>query len=204
MPVRGPWADIAHSQCEAECPPPQRDMEWFAGGPAGEGSRGGPPFPHPFSSFPEQLSYFVRRAGSLPRAVGAGQGEEGQPCWPSQVLSGVWTVRRGRRPRGGTGPQGVRRVVAHGGCPTTGVGGPVERRVHGRGLAWGSEPRRVRRESRRSGGPLPGVSPGGSLSEARGSDKDDSNLAAFNGSGGMGVNSRLSVNLRSIIQMCEV
>ena len=53
-------------------------------------------------------------------------------------------------------------------------------------------------------GPLPGVSPGGSLSEARGSDKDDSNLVAFNGSGGMGVNSRLSVNLRSIIQMCEV
>ena len=30
-------------------------------------------------------------------------------------------------------------------------------------------------------GPLPGVSPGGSLSEARGSDKDDSNLSKLCG-----------------------
>ena len=73
MPARGPWADTTHARCKAECPPPRRDVEWFAGGPAHEGSRGDPPFPHPFSSFPEN---FMRRAGSHTQAAGTGQGEE--------------------------------------------------------------------------------------------------------------------------------
>ena len=80
---------------------------------------------------------------AIPRLLGLVRVRR-RPCWPSQVPSRAWMVRHRRRPRGGTGPGGVRRVVTYGGCPTRGAGGPVERKIHRGALAWGSEPQRVK------------------------------------------------------------
>ena len=78
---------------------------------------------------------FVCRAGSHTQAAGAGQDEEG-PCWPSQVPSREWMVRRKRKPRGGTRPRGVKRGRLRG-LPDKGCWRPCGKEDPSRGPGFG-------------------------------------------------------------------